>query len=534
MRTIRTVCVLRLLWLVLMLPAAVQAQSYTNSDGVVYTFNSGVWTVTRYTGPGGAVTILDAINGYAVTSIGTAAFDSCTSLSDVSIVPSVTNIGERAFHYCGLTNVTIGTNVTSIGYDAFNYCSGLTTVTIPDSVASIGGQAFAVCGLTNVTIGKGVISIGDRAFKYCNLTDVTLPQNLANIGANAFYYCQYLSSIAIPASVTNIGSTPFDHCWSLTAITVDSNNPAYSSSVDGVLFNKSQTTLIECPGGKQGSYAIPDSVTNIAMDAFCFCLTLTNVTIGTNVASIGYEAFYQCRDLTTVSIPNSVTVIKDRAFYNCPSLANITIPDSVTDLGSDVFAYCFSLTSATIGTNVTIIRERMFAYCTSLTSVTIPNSVTSIRDFAFQYCTSLTSVTIPNSVTSLGWNAFEYCFVLSGVYFKGNAIGVSSGLFSGDTNVTVYYLPGTTGWNPKVQTGGADFGVRTNKFGFSITGTTGLGIVVEACTNLANPLWSPLRTNTLTGNPFYFSDALWTNYPSHFYRAWGQTFGGRPMMLWNP
>ena len=45
-------------------------------------------------------------------------------------------------------------------------------------------------------------------------------------------------------------------------MTVDTNNPAYSS-VDGVLFNKSQTTLIQCPGAKTGSYTIPNSVTSI-------------------------------------------------------------------------------------------------------------------------------------------------------------------------------------------------------------------------------------------------------------------------------
>jgi alpha-tubulin suppressor-like RCC1 family protein len=64
----------------------------------------------------------------------------------------------------------------------------------------------------------------------------------------------------------------------------------------------------------------------------------------------------------------------------------------------------------------------------------------------------------------------------------------------------------------------SNFGVRTNQFGFNITGTNGLVIVVEACTNLANPTWFPLQTNTLTGDPVYFSDPVWTNYPGRFYR----------------
>ena len=56
-------------------------------------------------------------------------------------------------------------------------------------------------------------------------------------------------------------------CTSLTGITVDAFNSFYSS-VDGVLFNKSQTTLIQCPGGKAGSYTIPNSVTDIGYHAF--------------------------------------------------------------------------------------------------------------------------------------------------------------------------------------------------------------------------------------------------------------------------
>jgi hypothetical protein len=73
-------------------------------------------------------------------------------------------------------------------------------------------------------------------------------------------------------------------------------------------------------------------------------------------------------------------------------------------------------------------------------------------------------------------------------------------------------------WNPQAQTSGASFGVRTNRFGFTITGTSGLVIVVEACTNFANPIWFPVGTNTLTNGWFYFSDPRWTNYPGRFYR----------------
>ena len=71
-------------------------------------------------------------------------------------------------------------------------------------------------------------------------------------------------------------------------------------------------------------------------------------------------------------------------------------------------------------------------------------------------------------------------------------------------------------WNPP-QTRITSIGAGTNQFGFTLAGSSGLVIVVEACTNLANPTWSPVKTNTLTGDSSYFSDPQWTDYPSRFY-----------------
>ncbi len=95
---------------------------------------------------------------------------------------------------------------------------------------------------------------------------------------------------------------------------------------------------------------------------------------------------------------------------------------------------------------------------------------------------------------------------------------------------TVYYLPGTTGWgtnfwgsptvlwNPPAQTGDGFFGVRPNRFGFNLTGSSNVVCVVEGCTNLAKPTWQALGTYTLTGRPVYFSAPQYTNSPGRFYR----------------
>ncbi len=258
-------------------------------------------------------------------------------------------------------------------------------------------------------------------------------------------------------------------------------------------------------------------------------VTIPSMLNGLPVTSIGFIAFENCNGLTSVVIPDSVTSIVALAFRKCRNLTHVTLPNSIASIEDDTFDCCSSLTSVTIPDGVTSIGGLAFGYCTSLTNVTIPGSVTSIGGSAFASCSSLTGIMLPKSVTSIGDQAFCACTKLTSVYFQGNAPSQAVQVFDGDANATVYYLPGTTGWtsmfdsrstvlwNPQVLHD-ASFGARTNQFGFTISGASNLVIVVETCTDLAHPAWSPVATNTLVGGLSYFSDIRWTNYPARFYR----------------
>ena len=541
-----------------------------------YTTNGSTITITGYHGSSGVVTIPSTCNGLSVTSIGDYAFTMDYSLTSITIPNSVTNIGRWALFSCaGLTNATIADGVISIGIDAFFGCTCLTDIIIPNSVTDIGIDAFNSCiRLTNLTIGNNVNNIGGQAFESCtSLTSVTIPNSVSSIGDNAFAWCASLTNAMISNSVTNIGIGVFAVCSSLTEISVDALNPAYSS-VDGVLFNKSQTTLIQCPGAKAGSYTISKSVTGIGDDAFDYCTDLTSVTIPNSVTSIGDSAFNGCRLLANVTIPDSVTGIGDWAFSGCASLTSATIPNTVTNIGEAPFTACGSLTAITVDAlnpsyisadgvlfdksqttiveypggkagrtyaipdSVTSIGGAAFADCTSLTTVTIPNSVTSIGDNAFGGCASLTNVTIPSSVKHVGAVAFDGCSSLTAAYFTGNTPTFDfrtffPPAFQGATNATVYYLPGTIGWDtadcgrptafwvlpcPVILTTAPSFGIQTDRFGFVISWATNVPVVVEASTTLANAIWLRVGTNTLTNGCSYFSDPAWTNYPARFYR----------------
>ena len=263
-------------------------------------------------------------------------------------------------------------------------------------------------------------------------------------------------------------------------------------------------------------------------------VTIPSMTNGLPVTSIGNGAF-QNKAPTSVIIPDSITNIGSDAFFQCGTLTNVTLGTNITDIGNSAFYFCVGLTSIIIPNSVTNIEEEAFVICKGLTSVTIGKSVNSIGMEAFDNCTSLTNITIPTSVTNIGDYAFFASTNLTSIYFAGNAPNLGANSLNLHNNPTVYYLPGTMGWsttfglvptllwNPQAQTSDGGFGVQTNGFGFNITGSSNLVIVVEACTNLTNPVWSPVATNTLnmfigTNGTSYFSDPQWTNYPGRFYR----------------
>ena len=375
--------------------------------------------IAGYTGNGGNVTIPSKIDGKSVTYIGRNVFSGCKSLTSVTIPSSVTTIGVDAFSGCtGLTSITIPNSVTSIGYGAFSSCTGLTSVTIPNSVTSIGGYAFSGCtGLTSITIPNGVTLIDYHAFSGCT----------------------GLTSVTIPASVTSIDYGVFSDCTNLTSINVSKNNSAYSSQ-DGVLFNKDKTSLISYPGGKKGSYIIPDGVTSIS-GAFEHCVGLTSITIPNSVTEISFCEFEYCTGLTSVTIPDSVTEIGERAFSDCCSLENVNIPNSVTCIGKAAFRDCTSLTDITIPDSVTRIELYAFLGCTGLKKITIPNSVTEIEAMIFCGCSSLESVTIPGTVSGIYSCTFEGCSSLKSIVIGDGVKELTGNPFPGCTSLTSIVIP---------------------------------------------------------------------------------------------
>jgi uncharacterized membrane protein len=321
----------------------------------------------------------------SVTSMGTGLFQNCRGLTSATILASVTNIGNNAFNGCSsltsailpsnltgladylffgcskLTSVPIPSGVTTIGIGVFDGCILLPAITIPAGVTSIASYAFRNCrSLENLTLLGGVQTIGYYAFGGClklaavnfpaGLTDiggyafsgcqalasVTLPAGVTRIDNFAFFSCPSLADVTIPASVTTVGFAAFAHCSQISNLIVDETNPNYRS-VDGVLYDKAMSRLMQYPGARAGSYIIPDGVTNIDIEAFCSSKKLTGIIIPSSVAVIGESSFASCPMLENVTIPSSVTGIAPNAFLNCGKLSGVLFLGNTPSMGLSVF-----------------------------------------------------------------------------------------------------------------------------------------------------------------------------------------------------
>ncbi len=374
-----------------------------------------------------------------ITRIDSSPFWWCSNLTSISVDSSNNNYSsldgvlfnkaqtELLLCPAGKTGTyEVPITATCIGEDGFRNCTSLTHITLPTGLRTIGERAFYSCSsLTGINLPAGLTKIGNSTFALCgSLTDVELPAGVTSIGNDAFYYCSKLTSIIIPAGVTHIGFGTFSYCKSLAVISVSEDNHYYSS-YEGVLFNKARTELLYCPGGKTGTYTVPNSVTSIVGEAFCGCSSLTSVTIPNSVTSIEDGTFADCSSLTSIIIPEDVTSIGISAFYNCSDLTDVYFGGTeaqrneregngwITDGNSALFNATWHYSSTPIvydcvlPADLTTIEQEALAGC-AFRCVSIPDGVTRIGAKAFAESKNLAYVYIPESVTEIASNAFYH------------------------------------------------------------------------------------------------------------------------------
>ena len=409
----------------------------------------------------GTAEILDItqIDGYSVSSVGSAAFRDNTYLREVTfpeglcsifnnafegttvlerirIPASVTHIGAHAFYNSGISELVFEDEIQlqHIEKYAFANTVNLQSVSIPASVTEIREYAFDHSGLTEVIFSEesALTVLGRNAFSQTNLTEVILPvtleivdyyafadnQNLASVTFGEItplmlygyaFYNTGLQQVTIPTNVELIGEYCFAFCRSLCDITVSADNIAYSS-VDGILMNKEGRKLITVPAGRTGSYEIPAGVSVLGFGAFEGS-QLSEITIpeDSQLATIGYRAFYNVMALKTIHLPASLLSVDFYGFAYCENLESVTfaVDCHLSGIYEGAFYGCTKLREITLADEVKEIGKQAFYGCENLTNVTIGenNQLEYIDVSAFEY-TGLQEILLPETVKVISDRAF--------------------------------------------------------------------------------------------------------------------------------
>lgn len=451
------------------------------------------------------------------------AFEGCSSLSTINIPNGITYIGDYTFSNCSsLTSLTLPNGITTIGHSAFYGCSALESINIPEGVSVLENSAFTNCySLASIVLPSTITKIGDGVFWSCfPLSSINLPDGLTSIGMGVFSNTA-INNIEIPRSLTDIHTEAFSNMFLLENIFVDEDNPNYCS-IGGILYTKDKSTLIHMPAKNQSSsITIPKTATNFPYDQLYNNRQLenifveeghpsyssidgvlynkdqttilacprakTSVSLPNSLTSIGKSAFHGCLSIESISIPGSVNQIGDYAFYQCTALKSVNLPDGLTNLSRNVFSSCSSLKAISLPSTLTTISDQVFVSCTSLDSINIPESLTyigsaaflhtpwlskqkdsdgavyinrilyqygseneqyaikegtiSISGDAFAHNRKIISVSMPNSVTYMGSGAFQQCDLLKSIKISSNLISIESNVFDNCSSLSSIILP---------------------------------------------------------------------------------------------
>ena len=221
-------------------------------------------------------------------------FLGCTSIIDVQIPETVTEIGQKAFKDASsVENVTFAVNtetgkvkgVEKIGISAFDGCSSLRELVLPETVTEVLQGAFA---------NEGALV----------KADMSRAASLKKWEKESFKDDTALAEVVLPTAggITAIPDGAFAGCTSLT-------------------------------GEK---LKIPKNIVTITANAFKES-GLKKLYIPNQVTTIGASAFEACKNLEDVHISNNISIISQSTFKNCEKLEKIEIPVKVEKIGTNAF-----------------------------------------------------------------------------------------------------------------------------------------------------------------------------------------------------
>ena len=450
-----------------------------------------------------------------MTSLGSHAFDGCSSLTSAMLPNSVTYIDSYSFNDCSsiqsvslgnasiikshafcnnyrlknltmspklqtiedygfgrtgaLEEISLPATLSSIGDYAFNY-SGINDIIIPSSVNQIGNNTFEHSGLRSVRFGDGPVSIGSNCFANSRLQNVVIGDKLTKISSSCFEGCSNLTDIHIGSSVTFIGQSAFSGCSKLESISI----PGSVTDVGEVY---------SCSSSNNN----PNKYTSLYISVFKGCTSLKKVRFedGSNYLSLGSTFYFNGYSIAIAG----VNIYGRGLFADCP-LEEVYLGRKIgyksyrSDLSFSKYPdyYGFSaffnqtkLKKVTIGPEVTLLPDYLFYKCTAITDVidlaTNPNSVGS--NVFDNYSTPTLYYPLESESKYAAANVWKDFTKKYGMYSEGNMLFIPTA----ETEAMVTLYPGSSPETLAVP-------ATINSNGTQLTVTKVMDKAFEACPDL--------------------------------------------------
>jgi len=231
------------------------ANSGGNTSSKNDEFNVIEGTLAKYNGSNNLVNVPTV-----VTRIGVRAFYKDENIDAVNLSAGIESIGDFSFARTGLTSITIPSGATDIGYAAFYQCSSLGDISIPQSVSNIELGAFdGTKWLENwrnnpeeddfLVVGDGILIDykGDGG-------NISLPSDVKQIGPGCFEGNNNITGVTVHLGINKICEDAFNGCNNLKSVTLP----------DGLEIIEDRAF---CDTGLE-VVTIPDSVIQIGLGAF--------------------------------------------------------------------------------------------------------------------------------------------------------------------------------------------------------------------------------------------------------------------------
>ena len=276
----------------------------------------------------------------SVKGINPGAFNNCTSLRAIHVASANKNYSsadgvlydkdkckliQYPLHKTNRSFRTPG-SLKRIRSYAFSGNKYLKSVTISADV--IGNHAFyEMAGLNEVSILNGTKQIDNGAFQDCTrLTKLTVADSVTKIGSFAFGNTG-IRRVKIPSRLKSMDAYTFYGCYKLAAFEGGSRNYKVK---DGVLYNRSMTTLMIYPAQRKGEvFSVPKSVKTVKSDAFRRVNHLTKIEFGSKLKRLGYGAISDARNLKSIVFSRcKLSYGSSNGVNSCDKLAVIVGPNS--------------------------------------------------------------------------------------------------------------------------------------------------------------------------------------------------------------